>query len=371
MLQTPATLRITGFTYKTISDIPVYKTLAAIGLAICMYYFTKELISKNPLSFYDADMLPIMKIMCARFLNGDWSTVYKPIPEIWNGIQPIYLPGMWMPFIVSVFLNIDLRWITTIGTFVSFIFFLKLWKPDLNKTAAPILVVGAGIIFWWLETEKTNNFLRLSEEGIVVFYYSLLVITLCTEKYLLIGIAASLCLLSRYFIVGWFPAMILFLLLKRENITQLILFSLSSASIFLLLVIFPFGWEPIQMVLELPGKYISHANRIWNESPQYFTQSMGFAKFFGAANTNVMHNILMTGAFIAPSAFIVICHIWSKIKKKHLWNIPLASLKFTVVIVCTFIDVPYQYLFYTSSFISLLMITIALRKQSLIHDTSL
>ncbi|MES2371064.1 MAG: prolipoprotein diacylglyceryl transferase family protein [Bacteroidota bacterium] len=46
-----------------------------------------------------------------------------------------------------------------------------------------------------------------------------------------------------------------------------------------------------------------------------------------------------------------------RVNYKKLANIPLACLKLTIVMVCSFIDVPYQYLFYTSSFISLLMIT--------------
>ncbi|MFZ6026041.1 MAG: hypothetical protein ACOYVG_16495 [Bacteroidota bacterium] len=37
-------------------------------------------------------------------------------------------------------------------------------------------------------------------------------------------------------------------------------------------------------------------------------------------------------------------------------NIALAALKLSIVVVYTFIDVPYQYLFYTSSFISLIAI---------------
>lgn len=364
ILNIRATVDLTTFSQIKPVNISVYKFLVTIGLAICMYHFTNELINQNPLSYYDADMLPIMKIMSSRFLNGNWSMVYKPIPEIWNGIQPIYLPGMWMPFIISVKFDFDPRWITTICTFASFLIFLKFWEPNQNKKIAPLLMVGAGILLWWIETEKTNNFLRLSEEGIIVFYYSLLVIALYTEKYIFIGIVASLCLLSRYFLIGWFPAMIIYLIMNSKNATQVIKFCVSSACIFLLLVVIPFGLEPIKIVLALPNNYISHASRVWNESPQFFYRSMGFAKFFGPTHVKLLHTFLMLLAFIAPSLFIVVCHVWANKKNRQLMNIPLACLKFTIVIVCTFIDVPYQYLFYTSSFISLLMITIALRGQS-------
>jgi len=38
-------------------------------------------------------------------------------------------------------------------------------------------------------------------------------------------------------------------------------------------------------------------------------------------------------------------------------NVALATLKLTIVVMYAFIDVPYLYLFYTSSFISLILIT--------------
>lgn len=63
-----------------------------------MYLFTKHWISTSPLSYTDADMIPIMQVMSQRFLQGEWSMVYQPVQEIWNGIQPVYLPAMWMPF---------------------------------------------------------------------------------------------------------------------------------------------------------------------------------------------------------------------------------------------------------------------------------
>ena len=48
-------------------------------------------------------------------------------------------------------------------------------------------------------------------------------------------------------------------------------------------------------------------------------------------------------------------HIDWNSRKKVMENIPLAALKLSSVIFYNFIDVPYLYLFYTSSFISLLV----------------
>lgn len=76
------------------------------------------------MDYHDADMLPIIKIMNRRLINGQRLYVYDTIPEIWKGIQPVYLPAMWMPFGIPTLLNIDLRWLTAVCLVVVFSFFI-------------------------------------------------------------------------------------------------------------------------------------------------------------------------------------------------------------------------------------------------------
>jgi hypothetical protein len=68
-------------------------------------------------------------------------------------------------------------------------------------------------------------------------------------------------------------------------------------------------------------------------------------------------------SFIVPIAFVLYC--FNRGKRKAASNIPLATLKLSVVVFYCFIDVPYLYLFYTSSFVSLLMVAAALRRNGL------
>lgn len=105
-----------------------YQLLMWLFGGLVMYIFTKQWIIQSPLSYTDADMIPIMQVMSQRFLEGHWSMVYQPVQEIWNGIQPIYLPAMWMPFLVSVKFGFDPRWITSFGVFLSFSIFILLWR---------------------------------------------------------------------------------------------------------------------------------------------------------------------------------------------------------------------------------------------------
>jgi len=82
---------------------------------------------------------------------------------------------------------------------------------------------------------------------------------------------------------------------------------------------------------------------------------MGFAKFFGAGRIYLLHYLLIILTFLAPLVFILYCHMRQKFRE--LSNIPLAALKFGLVFFYCFIDVPYLYLFYTSSFVSLISVS--------------
>lgn len=332
----------------------VYQLTLLLFSGLVIYLFTRNWMNQSPLSYQEADMLPIMQVMSQRFIQGDWSLVYQPIQEIWNGIQPIYLPAMWMPFMVSVKFGFDPRWITSFAVFLSFSIFILLWRVHWQKITGPVLLFTAGILCLWLYTEPSHNFIRLSEEGIVVFYYSLLVLAILSENFLVIGIAAAFCALSRYSIAGWLPAMLLYLLWIRKKPRDTIRFLAAAVGVVVLLVIIPLGFEPIRIAFHQPEKYIEHATRIWRESPEYFQQSMGLAKFFGSERILIQHNLLLISSFLVPIIFV-----WFAGKQKQHRNnhIALATLKLTIVIVYAFIDVPYQYLFYTSSFISLIAVT--------------
>ncbi|HCL06544.1 MAG TPA: hypothetical protein DHW64_11535, partial [Chitinophagaceae bacterium] len=273
-----------------------YQLMMLLFGGLVMFLFTKQWVNQSPLSYTDADMIPIMQVMSQRFLEGDWLMVYQPVQEIWNGIQPIYLPAMWMPFLLSVKFGFDPRWITSLAVFLSFSIFILYWKAHWQKISGAVLLLVAGILCLWLYTDTTHNFIRLSEEGIVVFYYSLLVLALLSENFLLVGIAAALCILSRYAIAGWLPAMLVYLFLIRKQKRDSIRF-LSAFITIVVLLILPFGLEPIRIALEQPQQYIKHAVRIWREAPEYFTQSMGLAKFFGPEQIEVQHRMLILFSF--------------------------------------------------------------------------
>src|SRR5437773_5415463 len=148
-----------------------FKLLIIVLLMPVSYQLARHIMDQNPLRIENADMLPIMNTMGKRFWNGQWKQVYQPIPEIWNGVQPIYLPAIWMPFSLSLIFHFDIRWITVCGIWLSVILFIL---PALKIAWQTILVITALLtLLIWLHTDEDNNVIELTEEGVVFFYYAL------------------------------------------------------------------------------------------------------------------------------------------------------------------------------------------------------
>jgi hypothetical protein len=334
-------------------QLPV-KLLVIILLLPVSYQLSRQILDATPIQKEYADMMPVMKTMCTRFIDGHWRQVYDPIPEIWNGIQPIYLPAMWLPFTSSIILHFDMRWITVCGIWLSVLICVLpgIWKRNLSPLLFTIALL---VLLYWLHFDKTNNVIRLTEDGVVFFYYSLMVIAIISGNPWLTGIAAALCLLSRYAIIGWIPFAGLYLLYaKRYNYFGKAF--LSGLLVLLLLVIIPFGIKPFIIQLHLPGQYIAHAQRIWRETPEIFQQSLGMAKFFGTKNIQLLHYILLAGAFIIPLLFFFAIR-----KRKIAPEIMMLScFQLSITFFYNFIDVSYLYLYYTPVFVSLVIAGYAL-----------
>ena len=123
------------------------------------------------------------------------------------------------------------------------------------------------------------------------------------------------------------------------------------------LVLLPFGWEIIKSLIALPVAYIDFTRRVWHDSPHHFLENLGWAKFFGAQRIVQMHYLLVTLSFTVPLLCMIIGLELNKRFSIPVQNLPFVILKITLVIFYSFIDVPYLYLFYTSSFVSLVGVT--------------
>ncbi len=334
----------------------LWRSVVLIALvALALYSWSKIWFDEYPIDITNADMLPIIKVMCERFLAGQHSHVYDPIPTIWHGVQPIYLPAMWLPYVPAVALGIDMRWITIAGLLFAFGAFVVLYKPSLSRSGF-LPGVLAFLLFWWIAADDITGIIAVSEEGVVIGYYVFLVLTLVSGKPWLTAIAISLCMLSRYALAGWVPAYILWLILEKK-MKHFSILALTGFGCFVLLFLVPVGWLTVSRLAHLPGNYILFAGRVWKDAPDVFSTAPGLAWFFGRNGTMVLHWLLISLSFVLPVVFTV----FAVRRGRH--NVPLAGLKLALVVFYCLIDVPYLYLFYTSSFVSLIILALALREE--------
>ena len=343
-----------------------YRLLLTIIALITISAAAFKWMEDAPLNYHEGDMLPIIKIMCQRFLSGNWRHVYDLIPEIWGGIQPIYLPAMWLPFSLPVFLGIDIRWMTVLVLFIVASIFI--WRIQMQHKKAPYIFFAAFLLIWWLLSAENAGLVPYTEEGVVIGFYSLLAITLTKKNAWLIGFATALCILSRYAIIGWLPAMIIYFTINK-NYKKLLQFCSIGLVGFVGFVLIPFGWQTFLKLAAIPSEYIGFTARVWHDAPVVFKESLGWAKFFGPKNIALQHYLLVGMSLFFPMLFMLVA--LSLQKKLSLTNhhLPFATLKITLVIFYTLVDVPYLYLFYTGSFVSLFLVTYLLAGDSIKNTT--
>jgi hypothetical protein len=332
--------------------LPIGITMLLLAYITASYWL--DLIPLDP-DF--ADMLPVMKVMNERFLHGNWKQVYDPITEIWNGTLPIYLPAMWLPYAPAVALQMDMRWITVITVLVSFSAVLMMIRIKKNRFYGYGQLLLLAILFWWLFSRNdVHSLISMSEEGVVISYFVLLTIAIISGNPWFMGISASLCLLSRYSMIGWvIPCLVFFTM--RKDFRKLIIFSVTGIGCFLLFFLIPFGWITLERMIALPANYVAFAKHVWEYSAEVYWLNLGLAKFYGPNGMAALHRTLIVLSFAIPIIFMIFCLVQ---KKWKLENINLATFKLSLLVFYQFIDVPYGYLFFTCSFVSLMIAAVLL-----------
>jgi hypothetical protein len=328
-----------------------------ILMLVLAFFTSRYWMDQIPLDPDFADMLPIIKVMNERFLNGQWKHVYDPIPEIWNGTRPIYLPAMWFPYMPAVIMKLDIRWITVSAVLLSFTIVLFNLRLKGNRYFGYGQIAIASLLFWWIFARNdVHSLISMSEEGVVILYFVLLSLAIISNNPVLMGITASLCLLSRYSMIGWLAPCLVYYAFQKDY-RRLAIFSFTGIVCFLMFYLIPFGYETVGQMISLPALYVHFAIHVWEFSPEVFWLNPGLAKFFGPHHMGMLHITLVMMSFAVPFLFICFCLLQKKWKFQ---NINLACFKLSIVVFYQFIDVPYGYLFYTSSFVSLIIASILL-----------
>ena len=331
--------------------------LSSIFLLVCMLHYLPLLFEASPLDYRKADMLPIMDIMSKRFLNGE--DVYSIIPEIWGGIQPIYLPAMWLPFTISEIGAFDMRWIMGGLMFCATIGIL--YKSSDHKFSFALTALFS-ILIWAVLMTSDLNFFTLTEEGIVVCYYVFLGVALFSKNPYLLGIMMGLCVLSRYALAPWLVIYLVALFFYYQK-GFAVKTGITLLLTFLILMTLGQGWSALDVFLSLPDHYLSSILEDPNKYRPVLAQSPGLAKYVTFENLGTLHFIFKVVAIVIP----VLGFGWyARIKEKINFQFySLCLLKLCLVCFYNLIILPYPYLFYTSTFLTLLILAMSHKPQSL------
>jgi len=312
--------------------------------------FVSDLYQSHPIDYKVADMLPIMQVMTERFMSG--TNPYNVIPEIWGGMQPIYLPAMWLPFIPAYLFDIDFRWITyfmiCLGCISLYLIGDK--SANTNRYSALTLVPLAVLVYSIVKVDV--RLLVHSEEGIVVGYYLLLAAGLYYRNFITIVIALALCMMSRYSLAVWALMFVTYVYYYHTKSKALTL-TLYSAGFAIFLLVISRGILHIDVFASLSGDYlrdIQLPEHKWKFMPT-INESLGLAKFFRYEELPILHNIFFGLMLGTPLACLLVYHKYRDKINKRFFN--LASLKICLVLFYNLLILPVQYLFYTSTFLSI------------------
>ncbi len=336
----------------------IYYTLLILIFGYFIYQINLFFYS-YPLNYKWADMLPIMKIMAERFIHNE--NPYNPIYEIWNGMEPIYLPAMWILYSIPIALKIDIRWINIIV--MLFGIFLFLYKSD-KKIQVLDFYVLALVAYFLIESlhHKNQDWYILTEEPLIVGYYLILAFALFKNKPILIGIAISLCLLSRYILLFWFIGYLLYVykdkvFLKKLLLTTIIL----SISLFVITQ----AYTQIEVFLNTPKGYINFMSSSFGEGVYNTTikKSLGIAKFFKITQLGYLHSLSMIFMLIVPIYLFYFYRnlgVTTEIKNKY----AIGILKLSLVFFLNMLIIPMTYLFITSTLFSIALLSIVINKKA-------
>jgi hypothetical protein len=321
---------------------------------LCFSYQTivisSGMMARIPVDYRLADMLPIMQIMSQRYVNGE--EVYDIIPEIWGGMQPIYLPGMWMPYIPSVIWHFDPRWVTVFFLLTSSVLIL-LWPPARKRLSWCSLLVLIPMFFLF-RTFLLWDFqmISLTDEGVVIGFYVFLAWAIWFGNPWVLGIALALSILSRVSYLNWIPFYAIFVWVFESRRKALITAG-TAITIGLFLMVVSQAIFHLEVFLALPKRYLEAMMdpQHYQNSLEKISATQGFAKFF----RQEYFPLLLTSSYVTTIGAPLLCLLaFRRLRHRMDANFfGLATLKITLVFFFNLIIMPQSNLFYTSGFLSL------------------
>lgn len=328
--------------------VTVVLALFCLWLIADTIHYSKNILSGTPVDYRIADPLPIMEIMSQRFLKGE--DVYAIIPEIWGGMIPIYLPAMWLPYVVSTVFHFDPRWIDIVLILAATIVPMLLIRKGSKYSWFSLLAIPAIIALYQQFMHIDRRLISMSDEGVVIGWYILLICAVWSRKPVLTGILIALSLLSRLSIIGWVPAFGLFLFFFEDRKKAIKIATVAGVTGLVLMFVTGALFN-LSNFLDLPKRYLK---AVQGEEYQKLLGSInegpGIAKMLTQQQLITLHSVNQWTTFLIP--LLLVGLYWRFRKYFDHAMFPIAMLKISLVFFFNLLIIPVHTMFFTSTFMS-------------------
>lgn len=332
-----------------------------VALMVFVIIETAKSLSRMPIDYHNADMIPQIKVCCERLIKGE--KVYAPMMEVWNGKLTTYFPMMWLPYLPLEYLGYDVRWTGAIllSLFFALYLFLIPKKQPLFHFLLPVILLSAWI-FWFLFYDQWT-YIALTEESVVIGFYLFLGFALVKNNAWLIGIAAVCCLLSRYVLVFWIPAYIIYCWFFESKKFSLKVAGISGV-LFTLIFFIPFGMGNLDYFVNSTRQYLTDAMEHVPHGQDYYV-NLGFAQHLPNNQLPMLHKLDKLVSMMIPALSLLLFALFRKRLMGSHRYFGLCSLQLTMAIFYTIVVWPFYYLFFVPVFFSLPIIFQAMNERPL------
>jgi len=170
-------------------------------------------------------------------------------------------------------------------------------------------------------------------------------------------------MMSRYSLAIWAVMFVVYVYYYHTK-TRALTLTLYSAGLAIFLLVISRGILHIDVFASLSGDYlrdIQLAEHKWKFMPT-INDSLGLAKFFKYEDLPSLHSIFFVFTIVSPIACLAVYHKLRDRINKRFFN--LGSLKVCLVLFYNLLILPVQYLFYTSTFLSIAILFFYLKEDS-------
>jgi Family of unknown function (DUF6311) len=343
----------TFLSLKLVRVIPL-SILAILGIVLA-FNSLNSIYTSIPIKVSDSDIIPQLQRFCTLFLAGKFP--YTPFQDFGYPMTPTYLPSQWLPFLPAAIFKFDYRYIVFAFFAMAYtVFSIKTIKKGLNIFRS-LALLGLPILLIWAIDEWDNSIPSVSVEMLIMSYYLLFALSLTTNSRTFQVIMVVLCLMSRFSFIFWLP-LYAFMMWTKEGwrpVLKLGLWVFAGCA----LLYGPFLWHDPLIFSHAQTYYDLASVGEWTRSdrPPHLYNGLGFAIYIFEKGGDAATLIALLKKYffiITPSVSVLLGLVWWRFKDKiDMPLFALCSLKISLAVFYSLIQIPYSYLYVTPIILSL------------------